>query len=93
MTDRLTEVIAQAIALGMAIYNRIHTPRRDIISKSQAIRYLRDNGYSNPDRYLTEWEESGSLKIRRPTDAKNGKTTISYAELLRCTLYERMKNL
>lgn len=93
MTDRITEVIAQAIALGMAIYNRIHTPRRDIISKSQAIRYLKDNGYHNPDRYLSDWVYAGRLKIRKPTDAKNSKATISYAELMRCLLYERMKNL
>ena len=77
----MNEIVSRAIALGMAIQQRIHSPSDDVISLSQAARYLLSLGYKNPKKVLRMYEQEGKIHIRKQQGADNRKAEISVVEL------------
>ena len=77
----MNEAISRAIALGMAIQQKIHSPSDDCISLSQAARYLLSLGYKNPRRVLKLYAEQGKIHIHKPQGANNKKACLSVVEL------------
>ena len=77
----MNEIVSRAIALGMAIQQKIHSPSDDCISLSQAARYLLSLGYKNPKKVLKLYEQEGKIHIRKPQGADNRKACLSVVEL------------
>ena len=77
----MNEIVSRAIALGMALQQRIHSPSDDVISLSQAARYLLSLGYKNPKKVLKLYEQEGKIHIHKPQGADNRKAEISVCEL------------
>ena len=77
----MNEAISRAIALGMAIQQKIHSPSDDCISLSQAARYLLSIGYKNPKKVLKLYAEQGKIHIHKPQGADNKKACLSVVEL------------
>lgn len=77
----MNEIVSRAIALGMAIQQKIHSPSDDCISLSQAARYLLSLGYKNPRRVLKLYAEQGKIHIHKPQGADNKKACLSVVEL------------
>lgn len=77
----MNEIVSRAIALGMALQQRIHSPSDDVISLSQAARYLMSLGYKNPKKVLKFYEQEGKIHIRKPQGANNKKACLSVVEL------------
>ena len=77
----MNEIVSRAIALGMAIQQKIHSPSDDCISLSQAARYLLSIGYKNPRKVLKMYEQEGKIHIRKPQGADNRKACLSVVEL------------
>ena len=77
----MNEIVSRAIALGMAIQQKIHSPSDDSISLSQAARYLLSLGYKNPRRVLKLYAEQGKIHIHKPQGADNKKACLSVVEL------------
>lgn len=77
----MNEIVSRAIALGMAIQQKIHSPSDDVISMSQAVRYLLSLGYKNPKKVLKLYEQEGKIHIRKPQGADNKKACLSVVEL------------
>ena len=77
----MNEIVSRAIALGMAIQQKIHSPSDDCISLSQAARYLLSLGYKNPRRVLKLYAEQGKININKPQGANNKKACLSVVEL------------
>ena len=77
----MNEIVSRAIALGMAIQQKIHSPSDDCISLSQAARYLLSLGYQNPRRVLKLYAEQGKIHIHKPQGADNKKACLSVVEL------------
>ena len=77
----MNEIVSRAIALGMAIQQKIHSPSDDCISLSQAARYLLSLGYKNPRRVLKLYTEQGKIHIHKPQGANNKKACLSVVEL------------
>ena len=77
----MNEIVSRAIALGMAIQQRIHSPSDDVISLSQAARYLLSLGYKNPKKVLKMYEQEGKIHIHKPQGANNKKACLSVVEL------------
>ena len=77
----MNEIVSRAIALGMAIQQKIHSPSDDCISLSQAARYLLSLGYKNPRKVLKMYEQEGKIHIRKPQGADNKKACLSVVEL------------
>lgn len=77
----MNEIVSRAIALGMAIQQRIHSPSDDVISLSQAARYLLSLGYKNPKKVLRMYEQEGKIHIHKPLGANNKKACLSVVEL------------
>ena len=77
----MNEIVSRAIALGMAIQQRIHSPSDDVISLSQAARYLLSLGYKNPKKVLKFYEQEGKIHIHKPQGANNKKACLSVVEL------------
>lgn len=77
----MNEIVSRAIALGMALQQRIHSPSDDVISLSQAARYLLSLGYKNPKKVLKFYEQEGKIHIHKPQGANNKKACLSVVEL------------
>ena len=77
----MNEIVSRAIALGMAIQQKIHSPSDDCISLSQAARYLLSLGYKNPKKVLKMYEQEGKIHIRKQQGANNKKACLSVVEL------------
>ena len=77
----MNEIVSRAIALGMAIQQKIHSPSDDCVSLSQAARYLLSLGYKNPRRVLKLYAEQGKIHIHKPQGADNKKACLSVVEL------------
>lgn len=77
----MNEIVSRAIALGMAIQQKIHSPSDDVISMSQAVRYLLSLGYKNPKKVLKLYEQEGKIHIHKPQGADNRKACLSVVEL------------
>ncbi len=77
----MNEIVSRAIALGMAIQQRIHSPSDDVISMSQAARYLLSLGYKNPKKVLKLYEQEGKIHIHKPQGSENRKAMLSVVEL------------
>lgn len=77
----MNEIVLRAIALGMAIQQKIHSPSDDCISLSQAARYLLSLGYKNPKKVLKLYAEQGKIHIHKPQGANNKKACLSVVEL------------
>ena len=77
----MNEIVSRAIALGMALQQRIHSPSDDVISLSQAARYLLSLGYKNPKKVLKLYEQEGKIHIHKPQGASNKKACLSVVEL------------
>ena len=77
----MNEIVSRAIALGMAIQQKIHSPSDDCISLSQAARYLLSLGYKNPRRVLKLYAEQGKIHIHKSQGANNKKACLSVVEL------------
>ena len=77
----MNEIVSRAIALGMAIQQKIHSPSDDCISLSQAARYLLSLGYKNPKKVLKLYAEQGKIHIRKQQGANNKKACLSVVEL------------
>ena len=77
----MNEIVSRAIALGIAIQQKIHSPSDDCISLSQAARYLLSLGYKNPKKVLKFYEQEGKIHIRKPLGADNRKAMLSVVEL------------
>ena len=77
----MNEIVSRAIALGMAIQQKIHSPSDDVISMSQAVRYLLSLGYKNPKKVLKLYEHEGKIHIRKPQGSDNKKACLSVVEL------------
>ena len=77
----MNEIVSRAIALGMAIQQKIHSPSDDCISLSQAARYLLSLGYKNPRKVLKLYAEQGKIHIYKPQGADNKKACLSVVEL------------
>ena len=77
----MNEIVSRAIALGMAIQQKIHSPSDDCVSLSQAARYLLSLGYKNPRRVLKLYAEQGKIHIHKPQGANNKKACLSVVEL------------
>ena len=77
----MNEIVSRAIALGMAIQQKIHSPSDDCISLSQAARYLLSLGYKNPRKMLKLYAEQGKIHIHKPQGADNKKACLSVVEL------------
>lgn len=77
----MNEIVSRAIALGMAIQQKIHSPSDDVISLSQAARYLLSLGYKNPKKVLKMYEQEGKIHIRKQQGANNKKSCLSVVEL------------
>ena len=77
----MNEIVSRAIALGMAIQQKIHSPSDDCISLSQAARYLLSLGYKNPRKVLKLYAEQGMIHIPQPQGANNKKACLSVVEL------------
>ena len=77
----MNEIVSRAIALGMAIQQKIHSPSDDCISLSQAARYLLSLGYKNPKKVLKMYEQEGKIHIHKPQGANNKKACLSVVEL------------
>lgn len=88
----MNEIVSRAIALGMAIQQRIHSPSDDVISLSQAARYLLSLGYKNPKKVLKLYEQEGKIHIRKPLGAGNRKAEISVVELNGVLLEREISN-
>ena len=82
----MNEIVSRAIALGMALQQRIHSPSDDVISLSQAARYLLSLGYRNPKKVLKLYEQEGKIHIHKPQGADNRKACLSVVELNRVLL-------
>ena len=77
----MNEIVSRAIALGMALQQKIHSPSDDVISLNQAARYLLSLGYKNPKKVLKMYEQEGKIHIRKPQGADNRKACLSVVEL------------
>ena len=77
----MNEIVSRAIALGMAIQQKIHSPSDDCISLNQASRYLLSLGYKNPKNVLKLYAEQGKIDIHKPQGADNKKACLSVVEL------------
>ena len=77
----MNEIVSTAIASGMAIQQKIHSPSDDCISLSQAARYLLSLGYKNPKMVLKLYAEQGKIHIHKPQGSENRKATLSVVEL------------
>ena len=77
----MNEIVSRAIALGMAIQQKIHSPSNGCISLSQAARYLLSLGYKNPKKMLKLYAEQGKIHIHKPQGADNKKACLSVVEL------------
>lgn len=77
----MNEIVSRAIALGMSIQQKIHSPSDDCISLSQAARYLLSLGYKNPRKVLKLYAEHGKIHIHKPQGADNKKACLSVVEL------------
>ena len=77
----MNEIVSRAIALGMAIQQKIHSPSDDCISLSQAARYLLSLGYKNPRKTLKLYAEQGKIHIHKPQGSENCKAMLSVVEL------------
>ena len=77
----MNEIVSRAIALGMAIQQKIHSPSDDCISLSQAARYLLSLGYKNPRKVLKLYAGQGKIHIHKPQGADNKKACLSVVEL------------
>ena len=77
----MNEIVSRAIALGMALQQRIHSPSDDVISLNQASRYLLSLGYKNPKKVLKFYEQEGKIHIRKPQGSENRKAMLSVVEL------------
>ena len=76
----MNEIVSRAIALGMAIQQKIHSPSDDCISLSQAARYLLSLGYKNPKKVLKLYAEQGKIHIHKPQGADNKKASCRFIE-------------
>ena len=74
-------IIAQSIALGMALQFKVHCPDQNKISKRNAVLYLRSLGFRNPNTVLSIWIKEGKLNPYRNSSAKNSTIKISIDEL------------
>ena len=88
----MNDVVSRAIALGMAIQQRIHSPSDDVISRNQASRYLLSLGYKNPKNVLKLYAEQGKIHIHKPQGADNRKAEISVVELNGFLLEKEISN-
>ena len=88
----MNEIVSRAIALGMAIQQKIHSPSDDVISLSQAARYLLSLGYKNPKKVLKFYEQEGKIHIRKPQGASNKKACLSVVELNGFLLEKEISN-
>lgn len=88
----MNDVVSRAIALGMAIQQRIHSPSDDVISLNQAARYLLSLGYKNPKKVLKLYEQEGKIHIHKPQGADNRKAEISVVELNGFLLEKEISN-
>ena len=92
--EELKEIIARAMALGMATQQWIYSPPNDIISLNAATRYLSRLGYKNPKKIIKTLVERKELRARR-SDGKddNAKIRISSVELQRALLEMKIKEI
>ena len=74
-------IIAQSIALGMALQFKVHCPGQNKISKRNAALYLRSLGFRHPNTVLSIWIKEGKLNPYRNSSAKNSTIKISIDEL------------
>ena len=74
-------IIAQSIALGMALQFKVHCPDQNNISKRNAALYLRSLGFRQPNTVLSMWIKEGKLNPYRNSFAKNSTIKISIDEL------------
>ena len=88
----MNEIVSRAIALGMAIQQKIHSPSDDCISLSQAARYLLSLGYKNPRKVLKLYAEQGKIYIHKPQGASNKKACLSVVELNGFLLEKEISN-
>ena len=88
----MNDVVSRAIALGMAIQQRIHSPSDDVISLNQAARYLLSLGYKNPKNVLKLYAGQGKIHIHKPQGADNRKAEISVVELNGFLLEKEISN-
>ena len=88
----MNDVVSGAIALRMAIQQRIHSPSDDVISLNQAARYLLSLCYKNPKNVLKLYAEQGKIHIHKPQGADNRKAEISVVELNGFLLEKEISN-
>ena len=88
----MNEIVSRAIALGMAIQQKIHSPSDDCISLSQAARYLLSLGYKNPKKVLKLYAEQGKTHIHKPQGANNKKAYLAVVELNGFLLEKEISN-
>lgn len=74
-------IIAQSIALGMALQFKVHCPEQNKISKRNAALYLRSLGFRHPNTVLSIWIKEGKLNPYRNSSAKNSTIKIYIDEL------------
>lgn len=90
MEDFISEIIESSFAAGYRRCRRDLSPKRDRISKSEAKRYLLDQGFKNPERVVNNWVEQGMLRISKGA-GRNSKATLSHYELEKCILESQTK--
>jgi hypothetical protein len=91
MEDRLSEIIASSFAAGYRRCRKDFSPNRDVMSKSEAKRYLAYQGFRNPERIINNWVEQGKLRIHK-REGRNCKATLSSCELERCILESQTRD-
>ena len=86
-TDDRDNIIATAIALGMALHNQMVNPSGDKISQRNAINFLRQRHIASTK--LNVWCDMGLLHKRKDGD-RNSKVYYSIAELNKCILENQL---
>lgn len=92
--EELKEIIARAMALGMATQQWIYSPPNDNISMNAAVRYLARLGYKNPKSVLQSLQHDGTLHMHKPHGSSgNAKVSVSAMELQRALLNIKIKDI
>lgn len=59
----MDKIISYAIALGMAMHQKMNAPSSDLVSKTRAITYLKTLGYHHCNRMFDILCKSGKIHI------------------------------
>lgn len=80
MREEIKKLLADAICLGILLSEKRQNYKSDLVSLSEASRYLTREGIKNPKKILKQWGDLGIITISRGT-AKNSKALVSYSEI------------